>query len=399
VELPQLTKYELLAKIGEGGTGTVYKARHRVSGELVAVKIIPETLDCDRLILKRLEQEFLTVSRLGHPGIVRGLDFGQEGSSHYLVMELLDPISLGERIERHGPLPEAVAVSIISEVAHALQAAHEHGLIHRDVKPKNVMLTREGEVKLSDFGTVKEMTSDLVLTRLTDLLGTPAFMAPEQFDGAQHASVRSDIYSLAATLYTAVTGKVPFPGKTSLAILTRKIRHPLPSPRQVMPSLSERTERAILRSLNPDPEARPASCLAFLADLESTVGRPKSDPSVETLTGSSLSGQLLPKVERRGQPRRRVRGTARYRPGASPYGPFAKAILVDASLSGVQILVQEQFKVGEGVEVELLTPEGMPVLRREALVRWAVAAPQSLYCRLGCRWKQPLTHAELQSFA
>src|SRR5262245_12987573 len=209
MSLPTLTKYELLARIGEGATGSVYKARHRGNGTLVAVKIITETLGSDPTQLKRLEQEFLAVSQLGHSGIVRGLDFGQEGMSHYLVMELVDGITLAERIKRHGPVPEAVAVGVITDIALGLHAAHQPGLIHRDIKPSNVMLTRNGEVKLTDFGLVKETGTDLALTPVKDLLGTPNYMAPEMFDGAQNASVRSDVYSLAATLFTATTGEVP----------------------------------------------------------------------------------------------------------------------------------------------------------------------------------------------
>jgi serine/threonine protein kinase len=274
-------------------------------------------------------------------------------------------------------------------------------VIHRDIKPNNVMLTRDDKVKLTDFGIAKDVHSELTLTKPKDLLGTPAYMAPEQFDGAQNASIRSDIYSLAATLYSAVTGKIPFNGRTWLAILTRKLHHGLPSPRQVVPSLSETMERAILHGLHPDPEKRPATCLEFLAELEANTPVPLAFLEKHESALVAVRQQHLVHVERRKQLRHRVRGTARYQ-GKSPgkvKSIFDRAILVDVSPAGVQLCVQDGFKVGETLKVELLTPQGVPVLTREARVCWAHSAPGELYFRLGCQWIEPLTPQDLLGFA
>lgn len=391
---PTFSKYELLAVVGRGATGTVYRARHKASGTLVAVKVIAEQFGADPVLVKRLEQEFLAVSRLNHPAVVRGLDFGQEGTHHYLVLELLEGVTLGQRIDDHGRLSEAIAVGIVSEVAHALQVTHQHGLLHRDVKPNNVMLTRDGHVKLTDFGIVKDVRTNLWLTTDKKLLGTPNYMAPEQFDDAQNATMRGDVYGLAATLFTALTGEVPYPGRTALAILTRKMRDPVPSPRQLVPTLSERTERVIVRSLNPDPCQRPASCLEFLQELDDTGGQPLSVLIAEVFGRWPAPDRQLTR-ERRSTPRQRARGTARYRRVGNP---FTRAILVDTSIRGVQLLVQEPFDTGELLAVELLSAQRKPVMRRTALVRWAAAAPSGLYYRIGCSWESVLTNDELLSF-
>jgi eukaryotic-like serine/threonine-protein kinase len=398
VTLPKLPRYEILAKIGEGGAGSVFKAGHRVSGELVAIKIIPLTVGSDAVTPKRLEQEFLTLSQLDHPGIVRALDFGQEGASCYLVMELVDGISLAQRIERHGRLPETLALSIIAAVAYALQAAHEQGLIHRDIKPNNVMLTRKGLVKLTDFGTVKDMQSDLMLTGVNELLGTPNYMAPEQFESARSATVRSDVYALAATLFAAVTGTVPFAGKTLLSILNRKVNQQLPSARALSPGINPRTERAILAALDPDPKLRPATCLGFLELLGATTWTTLLERPPDDFGPPPGSEDFVPELERRTSRRRRPRGRARYQPTDAPFGPPAMAILVNASLTGVQLVVQESFQLGESIDVELLTLEGLPALKRQATVRWVDTTAEGHYSRLGCAWEPALTPAELESF-
>lgn len=396
MSLPSLTKYELLARIGHGAAGSVYRARHREHGTIVAVKVIPNALGAAPTLLKRLEQEFLALNRLAHPGIVRGLDFGQDGTHHYLVLELLDGMNLGQRIERHGPVSENVALGIVKEVGLALNAAHEKRLLHRDVKPNNVMLTRDGRVKLTDFGIVKDMAQDVNLTPANELLGTPHYMAPEQFDGAEYASVRGDVYALAATLYHALSGEPPFPGKTWLAVLTRKIHHPVPSVRLKAPTVSDATDRALLRSMDPDPAKRPASCLELLAELGADDSHLLTAAMGELFASAPTVDRLATLRDRRRQTRHSARGTARYQRGGDS---FIKAILVDASIDGVQLLVQERFDAGESLEVELLTQQGVPLRKRVAHVRWAAASTSELYYHLGCSWRHPLTYAEWQSFA
>src|SRR5262245_41733651 len=209
--------FQVLEAVGEGGMATVYKAQHPDTQEIVAIKLVRPEIAGKDLLLKRFEQEFRVASKLDHPNMVRALGFGQEGRSPYIVMEFVDGESLGDRILREGGLPESEAVDIVVQVAEALHSAHEHGLIHRDLKPDNILLTRTGQAKLADLGLVKDVDSGLNLTRTGRGLGTPSFMAPEQFSDAKNANVRSDIYSLGATLYMVVTGHLPFPSDGPVA--------------------------------------------------------------------------------------------------------------------------------------------------------------------------------------
>jgi serine/threonine protein kinase len=270
--------YDLLEKIAEGGMGAIYKARHRETGQLVAIKIMPQHTANNQVLLKRFEQEFRAASRLNHPNIIRALDYGDTGSTPYLVMEFVDGESLGRKLERDGRLPEADAIRLIAQVAQGLHRAHKQGLIHRDVKPDNILLTSDGQAKLADLGLVKEIDADLNLTRTGRGLGTPHFMAPEQFRDAKNADVRCDIYSLGATLYMMVTGELPFRSTGPLDAWMKKIQNELVPPRKAEPSLSERVDWAIRRAMSANPEMRPATCREFVEDL---TGR-----STRRVTGS-----------------------------------------------------------------------------------------------------------------
>jgi serine/threonine protein kinase len=182
-------------------------------------------------------------------------------------MEFVDGESLGQRIERDGQIPETEAVQIIALAAQGLHHAHKNGMIHRDIKPDNIMVTKDGQVKLADLGLVKEADNDINLTRTGRGLGTPHFMAPEQFRNAKNADVKCDIYSMGATLYQMVTGELPFKSMGPLDAWMKKINNELMPPRQVVPNLSERIDWAILRAMSADPEKRPDSCREFVEDL------------------------------------------------------------------------------------------------------------------------------------
>jgi serine/threonine protein kinase len=272
--LQVLGDYELLEKIAEGGMGAVYKARRRGSVELAAIKVLPVHLAKNLVLLKRFEQEYNAASTLNHPNIVRALHFGQEGDARYLVMEFVEGESLGRRLGRDGALPEGEAIRIIAQVASGLQKAHKAGLVHRDVKPDNILVTRNGLAKLADLGLVKEVDNDLNLTRTGRGLGTPHYMAPEQFRDAKHVDARSDVYSLAATLYVMVTGEVPFKSLGPVEAWTRKVENKLPAPRELVPALSERVDWAIRRAMRGEPTQRPASCAEFIEDLTGHSTKP-----------------------------------------------------------------------------------------------------------------------------
>ncbi len=263
----QLGNYDLLYKIAEGGMGAVYKGRHRFTGDIVAVKVIAANTAKNPVLLQRFEREFQTAKMLEHPNVVRGIEYQGAGPQPFLVMEFVDGESLGQRVERDGPVPEAEAVRLIAQVCDGLQKAHKQGLVHRDVKPDNILLNREGQAKLTDLGLVKELDDNLNLTKTGRGLGTPHFMAPEQFRNAKGVDVRCDIYSVGATLYTMVTGQVPFGTAGPLDCWMKKIRNEFPAPKAVAPHLSDRIDWAIRRAMSADPAQRPASCREFVEDL------------------------------------------------------------------------------------------------------------------------------------
>src|SRR5262245_52888570 len=279
--LQTIGNYELLEKIAEGGMGAIYKGRHRTTGQIVALKVMPPGMAHNKVLLKRFEQEFRAASRLDHPNIVRAIDYGDTGSSPYLVMEFVDGESLGAKLDREGRMAEGDAIRLIVQVAQGLHRAHKLGLIHRDVKPDNILVTADGQAKLADLGLVKEVETDLNLTRTGRGLGTPHFMAPEQFRNAKNANPRCDIYSLGATLYMMVTTELPFRSSGPLDAWMKKINNDLTPPRKFVPDLPERTEWAILRAMNPDKESRPLTCREFVEDLtgHSTRRVPTTDSS------------------------------------------------------------------------------------------------------------------------
>ncbi|MFN4258143.1 MAG: serine/threonine-protein kinase [Gemmataceae bacterium] len=276
-----LGNYDLLEIIGEGSMGIVYKARHWQTQEIFAVKVMPAHIAKNPVLLRRFEQEFHVASKLDHPNVVRVLDYSGQGKTPYLVMEYVQGQSLGDKIQREGPIPEDEALRIIIQAAHGLHRAHRQGLLHRDIKPDNILITPEGNTKITDLGLAKDSDGDYDLTRTGRGLGTPNFMAPEQFRNAKHVDARSDIYSLGATLYMMVTGKVPFGAGDPVQIMLRKLRNELPNPRELVPSLSERTDWTIRRAMSADPSKRPATCREFAEDLLGKSTRASSNPDID----------------------------------------------------------------------------------------------------------------------
>jgi len=255
--LQSVGNYDLIEKIAEGGMGAIYRGKSRLSGLIVAIKIMPAHMASNPVLLKRFEQEFRAASRLDHPNIVRAHEFDDTGPTPYLVMEFVEGESLGQKIEREGKLDETLAIRIIAQVAQGLHRAHKMNLVHRDVKPDNILVTPQGAAKLADLGLVKETDTDLNLTKTGRGLGTPHFMAPEQFRNAKDADIRCDIYSLGATLYQMVTGELPFRSNGPLDAWMKKVQNELLPPKQINPGLSDRVDWAILRAMSADRDQRP----------------------------------------------------------------------------------------------------------------------------------------------
>jgi eukaryotic-like serine/threonine-protein kinase len=272
-ESRSIGRYELLVKVGEGGIGQVFKARHQVTGEIVAVKLLARNVAANPVTLKRFEQEFIASRKIDHPNVIRAIEHARWEDQPYLVMEYVEGESVGALIERARRLAEAEAVRLIAQVCEGLAQAHHRGMIHRDIKPDNILVTRQGVAKLADLGLVKDQNAMLNLTRTGRGLGTPHYMAPEQYDSAKTADVRSDVFALGATFYTMVTGEPPYGRHSAMAdIYFKKVTNDFVPPCQLVPELSPQAEQVIHRALRADPNERPDSCREFVHLL---VGSPQ----------------------------------------------------------------------------------------------------------------------------
>jgi serine/threonine-protein kinase len=273
--------YKVIAQLGEGGMGVVYLAEHPMIGNKVAVKVLHDDLGREPQVVSRFFTEARSVAEIRHPNIVGITDFGDVAGRNYIIMEFLEGDSLAQRLSRCGILDERHAARIIYQAAGALGAAHEHGTVHRDIKPDNIFLQagEDGQdfVKVLDFGVAKLVGDPMKAshkTRTGSVIGTPYYMSPEQATGKKDLDGRSDIYSLGVVLYEAVVGSVPFGGEALGEIIVNHVATPPTPPRQRNPRVTPVMEALILRALAKRPEDRFASmrdlrvALAPLAGVE-----------------------------------------------------------------------------------------------------------------------------------
>jgi serine/threonine protein kinase len=379
-------KYQIVSMLAEGGMSLVYKGRDPATGSMVAIKLGDATLTSDAVLLKRFEQEFRTASSLRHPHLVRSIEFGWDDSRPYIVMEYVDGEDMWTRIDRRGRLPEAEAVRYVTQVAQALHEAHKHGIIHRDIKPDNILITKDGQAKLTDLGLSKDLESECDLTRPSRGIGTPNFIAPEQFGDAKHAGVRCDIYSLGATLSMALTGQVPFAAPTLAAVLNKKLTNEFTPPRKLVPTLSEHIDWAVRRALMADPERRHGSCLELIAALAGEAGDSNS-----STTGNSLPTRRSRKTA--GSHEQERRSAVRYdcalrtsctinqslHEGVAASQYQWDAQICDLSINGIGLLLTRRFEPGSLLTVNLRSGNGSLMRTRQIrVVRVARAG--------GCGW-------------
>lgn len=265
-------RYQLLERVGQGAMAQVYKGLDPTSGTKVAVKILYPHLTADEGFVARFRREAQAAAALDHPNIIRILDHGTEGELSYLVMELVDGPSLKTVLQkRKKPLTPEEAVRLVAMLADALEHAHRQGVVHRDVKPSNVLL-RDGRLDspvLTDFG-VARMVEATVATEAGTTLGTPIYMAPEQGEG-RSGDARSDIYALGVILYELLTGQPPFEAESPYALILRHIHTPPPPPRTLRPELPKALETVTLRALAKEPTARYPSAAAFAVALRHSL--------------------------------------------------------------------------------------------------------------------------------
>jgi serine/threonine protein kinase len=273
-----LGKYELLGRLGRGSTSIVFEGRHRKLQIPVAVKILHwDELANSPQLLRQLVTEAVLLAKLNHPHIVRLWDLEDEGPFPYLVLEYVRGVTLAELIGQKGSVPVPFAFAIIRQAVEGLAEAHKLGVVHRDVKPGNLLLGRDGIVKVADLG-LATVVSDRLSRQATEVrgeslpAGTAAFLAPEQAQDPSKVDFRADIYSLGVTLYHALTGQLPFPGRSPAEVIMKHLTQTPAPPRQHVPELSEESSELILRMMAKDPGDRFGSYEELRVALARAVG-------------------------------------------------------------------------------------------------------------------------------
>jgi serine/threonine-protein kinase len=275
--------YEIVHELGKGSMGVVYKARHVTSNNMTALKILPLRLAAKTQYLERFKREAMALMRIEHENVVRAYDFGGSEEYYYLALEFVEGETLDKILKRETLLPERRALDLVRQIARGLQATQTAGLVHRDVKPENVIVTPEGVAKLVDFGIVKllDHEEEGTVTVAGTTVGTPFYISPEQARGEDDLDIRSDLYSLGITLFQLTTGKVPFTGKSQGAILVRHILEEVPDPRTVREDLSEdlsKIVKKLTRKRREDRYALPQEVVDAISQVLDGAGAPAPTP-------------------------------------------------------------------------------------------------------------------------
>ncbi|MDA8262421.1 MAG: Stk1 family PASTA domain-containing Ser/Thr kinase, partial [Actinomycetota bacterium] len=351
------SRYEIVDKIARGGMADVYRAHDLLLDRPVALKVLFPELSTSEAFVERFRREATAAANLSHPNIVSVYDWGREESTYFIVMELIDGETLSSLIRRRGQLEFDYAAAIAADVASALNYAHRHGVIHRDVKPGNVLIAEDGHVKVTDFGIARAQTSNEDLTQTGSVMGTATYISPEQAEGRQ-LDGRSDLYSLGVVLYEMIAGQPPFTGDSTVSVALKQVKEQAPRLSTLRADVPKPLEDIVAMAMRKDPEARYATAQDFRADLlrfiqrrpveASREGAGVGGPATEAISGIALSGQAteaipsafssatttIPKVPADKQRKRDNRGTII---------AILAAVLVLAAFFGIFALVKGNF--------------------------------------------------------
>lgn len=266
-------RYEIVGKVGSGGMADVYKAKDHKLNRFVAVKVLKQEYKEDTTFIRKFRTEAQAAAGLTHPNIVSVFDVGEDEDIYYIVMELVEGITLKEYISKKGCLSVKEATSIAIQVSMGLEAAHKHGIVHRDVKPQNIMISTDGKVKVTDFGIARAASSNTISS---NAMGSVHYSSPEQVRGG-YSDEKSDIYSLGITLYEMVTGRVPFDGETTVAIAIKHLQEELIPPSSFAPDLPYSLERIIEKCTQKSVDRRYNNMGEVIADLKHSLIDPQGD--------------------------------------------------------------------------------------------------------------------------
>ena len=295
--MSQLGKYKLLKKLGQGGMGEVYLAEDTKLGRQAAIKVLSRQLASKDDFVQRFHREARAMAKMNHENAVSVFDVDEENGFHFVAMEYVDGKSMQKWMDELGKLPIGDALHVVLRCAEALQVAHQQNMIHRDIKPDNIMLTRKGKVKVADFGLAKATDEDMSMTQTGTGLGTPYYMAPEQARNAKHVDNRTDVYAIGVMLYYFVTGKLPFIGDSILQIITSKEKGIFTPARRLNPEVSERLDLIIDKLVARDVNSRCKDCAEVIKLLTSLGLESPSlsfidapDKVVQTSTSGGIRG-------------------------------------------------------------------------------------------------------------
>ena len=300
--IQKLGKYKLIKKLGEGGMGTVYLAEDTEMSRQVALKVLPKKFAGDATFLSRFRREIRATGNLNHVNIVTAHDAGEDMGHHYYAMEHCEGESLYARLKREVVIPSNEAIEIVMQVGRGLKHAHDHGFVHRDIKPQNIFLNKEGIAKILDLGLSKDISqSDNGFNTQTGIaLGTPHYISPEQARGEKNIDGRTDIYSLGATFYHLITGMTPFDGSTGAAIMLKHLNEQIPNPQDVREDVPDGVAHVIQKMMAKYPADRYRDCGELLADLELVIdGHQPTSQAIEAVKSSVATRLHPPKPKRK----------------------------------------------------------------------------------------------------
>jgi serine/threonine-protein kinase len=324
-------RYELEGLVGSGGMSSVYKARDRLLERRVALKVLHPHHASDQDFVERFRKEARSVAQLSHPNIVTVIDRGDDNGRQFIVFEYVEGENLKELVTREGPLPFGRALELALQVGRGLAFAHSNGLIHRDVKPQNVLMNGDDQAKVTDFGIARSIDVDVSVTQTGTVLGTSAYIAPEQASGGD-VTPQTDVYSLGVVLYELLTGEVPFPGESFVAVAMKHIKDPAPSVLERRPDTPPRLAAAVDRALAQEPGERFASMDDFVAELSACLAELGPEADADATMVVSAASAAPARVARGSRPPRGVRVPAR-RPAHSPWPFLIPLIVVAAALA------------------------------------------------------------------
>jgi formylglycine-generating enzyme required for sulfatase activity len=300
--LGALGEYQILEKLAEGGMGTVYKALHTRLDRIVALKVLPGGGLCGERAIARFEQEMKLVGQLDHPHFAHAVDAGEIEGTRFLVLEYIEGVDLSQLIHEWGPLPVVEACRLVRQAAVGLQYAHEHDLIHRDVKPSNLMVEPHGQLKILDLGLARLRLADSSrreMTRVGQTMGTAEYMAPEQATDSHSVDVRADIYSLGCTLHYLLIGRAPYAGGSDFQILTAHHESPIPSLCAERDDVPEDLDRVFGKMVGKTPEERHASMTEVINDLERFVPEAEESTDGAVISPTPTTTSQFPTNKRR----------------------------------------------------------------------------------------------------